>query len=642
MATDRRTSIRASQLKNFTVTGWDIKDASISGSRKLIDGTVTDIKLNASYIYADGTRGFTGTVSGVDPTESYHIATKQYTDTISGAIVTDHGALSGLTDDDHAQYALVDGTREFTGAVTISGGDLTMTTGDIDILTDNRHVYIGSGADTGVFHAYQNTNSSKPMATFEDPNGWDCGVYIKAGGLSPADPYAFRVQGWSGLQSLECAPTGRVTVGPGTVTPNAGVLSVAVSANSSYAMGIYNNHSWGAGLWIKAGHTAGPGIILKMSKYNSDNGLFEFHQNGKAIIGGTGAPTHNLQVVGNGIFSTTLDVGTVLTAGSNDSQYGIIQAYGHDTGSTEGGELRVFTAADYDDPSNYYSFKANGAILEIGLEGGASLNYTGSTGYWDFTQGIARVGVSDSVAGIVSIMADGTTTGGTLRLFNGADVDAPTNFWKLQPDTSGDLVIGTDDDDWITVEASTGNILPAASGTIDLGSVSLPFKDLYLTDSSLYVGGEKIDFTDYALVDGSRNITGNQDIEGNLYLGGYDGTRYPNQDGALKAKITDANNNVKGYWAVVTPGGQGPGFALSDDNNENVDLIYKDNDGFFIIDTVAAVNIQNDVVLPSDKALYFGDPTVSGTWRMVRSGNDLKVQRYDGSIWDDSTVWNGP
>ena len=77
------------------------------------------------YILVDGTRGFTGTVSGIDPTESYHLTTKQYVDdeisTVSGSIITDHGQLSGLGDDDHPQYILVDGTRGFTA--TVSGVD---------------------------------------------------------------------------------------------------------------------------------------------------------------------------------------------------------------------------------------------------------------------------------------------------------------------------------------------------------------------------------------------------------------------------------------------------------------------------------------------------------------------------------------
>lgn len=45
-------------------------------------------------------------------------------------IASDHGVLSGLADDDHPQYALIDGTRPFTGAVTVgadaAGYDVTL------------------------------------------------------------------------------------------------------------------------------------------------------------------------------------------------------------------------------------------------------------------------------------------------------------------------------------------------------------------------------------------------------------------------------------------------------------------------------------------------------------------------------------
>lgn len=46
----------------------------------------------------------------------------QESPTVAGSI--DHGALTGLPDDDHAQYALVDGTRAFTGVVTATGVNL--------------------------------------------------------------------------------------------------------------------------------------------------------------------------------------------------------------------------------------------------------------------------------------------------------------------------------------------------------------------------------------------------------------------------------------------------------------------------------------------------------------------------------------
>ena len=61
------------------------------------------------------------TISGVNPIQDYQLTTKWYVDdeigTLSGSIVSDHGALSGLGDDDHPQYILVDGSRGFTSTV---------------------------------------------------------------------------------------------------------------------------------------------------------------------------------------------------------------------------------------------------------------------------------------------------------------------------------------------------------------------------------------------------------------------------------------------------------------------------------------------------------------------------------------------
>jgi len=45
----------------------------------------------------------------------------------TGASITDHGGMSGLGDDDHTQYLLVDGTRAVTGDLSLSGGDGALT-----------------------------------------------------------------------------------------------------------------------------------------------------------------------------------------------------------------------------------------------------------------------------------------------------------------------------------------------------------------------------------------------------------------------------------------------------------------------------------------------------------------------------------
>lgn len=49
--------------------------------------------------------------------------------TVSGLVTgLDHGTLAGLTDDDHTQYALTNGTRHFSGPVTVSGQVTSTTT----------------------------------------------------------------------------------------------------------------------------------------------------------------------------------------------------------------------------------------------------------------------------------------------------------------------------------------------------------------------------------------------------------------------------------------------------------------------------------------------------------------------------------
>lgn len=64
---------------------------------------------------------------------------------------SDHGALTGLGDDDHTQYTKADGTRAFTGDVSLGGFDLG---GVIDIVASATSVYIkGSTGETLVYFA---------------------------------------------------------------------------------------------------------------------------------------------------------------------------------------------------------------------------------------------------------------------------------------------------------------------------------------------------------------------------------------------------------------------------------------------------------------------------------------------------------
>ncbi len=63
---------------------------------------------------------------------------------MNGAAATDHGALTGLGDDDHTQYLLADGTRALTGDLDFAGNDATFD--------DNAKAVFGTGADAEIYY----------------------------------------------------------------------------------------------------------------------------------------------------------------------------------------------------------------------------------------------------------------------------------------------------------------------------------------------------------------------------------------------------------------------------------------------------------------------------------------------------------
>jgi len=84
----------------------------------------------ANKLYVDTVSGSIG-----DDLNNQISNTREYVDTVSGSIgvdiaanyafkdsvIDDHGNLAGLDGDDHTQYSLVDGTRDYTGTLQISG-----------------------------------------------------------------------------------------------------------------------------------------------------------------------------------------------------------------------------------------------------------------------------------------------------------------------------------------------------------------------------------------------------------------------------------------------------------------------------------------------------------------------------------------
>ena len=68
---------------------------------------------------------------------------------VSGGGVTDHGALTGLGDDDHTQYLLIDGTREMTGNLDMGANNVYLDSGVLR-MSDGTGLSGSIGFTTGV------------------------------------------------------------------------------------------------------------------------------------------------------------------------------------------------------------------------------------------------------------------------------------------------------------------------------------------------------------------------------------------------------------------------------------------------------------------------------------------------------------
>ncbi len=103
----------------------------------------------------------------------------------TGVSIGDHGSLSGLGGDDHAQYLLVDGTRALTGAWDMGNQALTnvnIDTGDINVAVVNTEwdaAYSHSQLTSGNPHSVTPTELSLVIGT--NTQAWDAGLDSLAG-----------------------------------------------------------------------------------------------------------------------------------------------------------------------------------------------------------------------------------------------------------------------------------------------------------------------------------------------------------------------------------------------------------------------------------------------------------------------------
>lgn len=194
-----------------------------SGSDEIDHGLIAGVQDDDHIIYTrtDGTRGFTGTISGAYPTSSDHLSTKGYVDGVINFL--EHGDLVGLGDDDHTIYIKADGTRGFTG--TVSG---IYPTSDAHLATKEYVDDAASGGASGVAGSIQFSDGAAGLSSDGSNLFWDDGN-DRLGINTNAPSSAVHIVGINGLTG---SSTGLGTT-DALVVENDSSCSIGIRASSS-------------------------------------------------------------------------------------------------------------------------------------------------------------------------------------------------------------------------------------------------------------------------------------------------------------------------------------------------------------------------------------------------------------------------
>ena len=295
----------------------------------------------------------------------------------------DHGSIAGLGDDDHTQYALADGTRAFTDAVTIGNGTglNPATNTDTAIVLQGNY---GGGIkfeDTNNAGIWVDTSAAKMHFAVNGTTSFGSGVFHIETTEVRSD-LAFKVStASSGVTPevsaddlfIEGNTDSGITIGSGTV--NTGKLNFARSTDNDAGQISFNHNTGTMGFRVEGSE-----------RYSVTNALFktvipmEVSVNNSAVTPSGDADDLFVENSGNSgitIGSGTTSTGNLFFGDSGDNDIGSI-VYDHNTD-----ELFFKAGASTDlefkiDSSGYYVETSN--VSDTGCHSRAShATYTGAT-----------------------------------------------------------------------------------------------------------------------------------------------------------------------------------------------------------------------------------------------------------------------
>ena len=94
--------------------------------------------------------------------------------------------------------------------------------------------------------------------------------------------------------------------------------------------------------------------------------------------------------------------------------------------------------------------------------------------------------------------------------------------------------------------------------------------------------------------------------------------------------------DLEGYFPMAIAQPRSDDFLNSPDHSKLHRVLGVDADGpdqGLAIDASGNILFSGSGQFASDKAIYFGGTSENDSWRMIRSGSGLNVERRDGGIW---------
>ncbi len=484
------------------------------------DGLLVNNILNpsgtASYGQVNGLNGFLTVASG----NAQNISTGGGTNGFNGGVI-------------HAGSGTISGnTSGVNGAVVNSGG------GTLDITNGVNATIVQT---SGTINAARGINIATPInfGTITD----NYGLYINdQSGVGASDSYNIYSAGASSQNYFEGAIIAGsadtvLTLSTGKIDGDALTLIAAADGGAGTSSGSgLTIRSDGVGLlqgcsdaqvlaWVESTDTwdcstpSGGGANTALSNIASTNLSAALNvtsgnlnltttTSGNIVLNSAGT----IELQDNTTITGTLSVqGTTASIGVNDTTGGFLDIFGNGTGTAEGGEARLYLAADYDTSFSSLVFDAYEDDLRIHNGSSVLLTLQGDSGNADFL-GTLTAGSADTVL----TLSTGKIDGDALTLIAAADGGAGTSSGSgltirsdgvglLQGCSDGQVLAWVESTD--TWDCTTGggggantalsnlsavaintSLLPASDDAIDLGDNTHRWRDLYLGGDTLHIG----------------------------------------------------------------------------------------------------------------------------------------------------------